>query len=281
MSFIIPIIASILQAGSFTLDKTILSIKRVTHKTYIGISFPLIALITLIIFLIFRPELSLNLFAGKFFWLILASIFIAIITNLLYYNALKSDLLSEMQTISLLRNIPLIIFAAIIFPVERNFFIIFLALIATTSIVWAHWQRGHFQIAKKTLPFMLWTLIAAPFAGIIAKSILEIWNPISFQLIQNSVIGILFLFLFSKNIKHAPIKSIPLLLLTNILSAIAWILYLFSFQISGIVFTVLIFSLQPLLVYISSIIFLKEKIHWKKLTSFIIIIITIALSQIY
>jgi len=125
MSFIFPFGASVLQAASFTLDKIILSIKRVTHKTYIGISFPLIAIFTLIIFLIFKPPLNFSLFAGKFFWLILLSIILAIATNIIFYRALKSDFLSEIQTIDLLRNIPLIIFATLIFPAERSFLIVF------------------------------------------------------------------------------------------------------------------------------------------------------------
>jgi drug/metabolite transporter (DMT)-like permease len=280
MTFILPLIASILQASSFTIDKSILNIRRLTYKNYIAISFPLIAILTWIIFLIFRPPLTTELFKGKFFYLILASFTITIITNLLFYRALKSELLSELQTISLLKDIPLIIFAAIIFPSERNIPLIILALIATISIIWSHWKKGHFHIAKKTLPYLLWIIFAASFSGIIAKEILTIWSPISFQLIRNTIAGIIFLIIFSRYIKTTPKKALPYLLLTNLLSTIAWILYFFSFQRSGIIFTVLIFSLQPLLVYLASLFLLKEKFQWKKFTAFIIILITIAISQI-
>jgi len=280
VSFIFPFSASVLQAASFTLDKVILSIKKVTYKTYVGISFPLIAIFTFIIFLIFDPPLNISLFAGKFFWLILLSIILTIATNLIFYRALKSDLLSEIQTIELFREIPLIIFAALFFPSERNFLIIFLSLIATVSIIWSHWEKGHFRVAKKTLPYLLWTLVMAPFTGILAKTILELWNPISFQLVQNGVVGVLFALIFFKSIKSAPKKSLPFLILTNILTTIAWILYFFSYQISGIVYTVLIFSLQPVLVYFASLLFLKEKFHKKKFAAFIIIILAISLSQI-
>lgn len=281
MSFIFPLAASILQAASFTLDKTILKIKRVTHKNYIAVSFPLIAIFTLIIFLIFHPPLELNLIKGKFLLYFLAIILLATITNLLFYRALKSEMLSEIETISLLKDIPLIIFAALIFPSERNPFLIILALIATGSIIWSHWERGHFHIAKKTLPYFIWIILAAPFASIIAKQILEQWSPIAFQLIKNGVMGIFFFFVFYSNIKSTPKKSLPLLLLTNFLSSIAWILYFYSYQISGIIFTVLIFSLEPLLVYLAALILLKEKFHWKKFAAFIIILATIILSQIF
>lgn len=279
MSLIFPVGAAILQATSFTLDKVILSIKRVTYKTYIGISFPLIFLFTLIIFLIFNPPLNFNLFEGKYLWLLLLSIFLIIGSNIIFYRALKHDLLSEMQTIGLLKEIPLIIFAAIIFIDERNFLVIFLALIASASIIWSHWENHHFNVAKKTFPFLLWTIIIAPFAGIISKILLEIWNPISLELIRNGIIAIIFIPLFFKNIKLVPKKAIPFFLLTNLLTTIAWILYFFSYQIMGIVQTILIFSLQPFLVYLSSVFFLKEKFHWKKFTAFIIILVAIILSQ--
>ena len=281
MSLILPISAAILQAASFTIDKFTLLIKRVTYKTYIGISFPLAFLFTLIIFLMFKPPLTLELFAGKYLWLLILSIILIIGTNVIFYRALKSDLLSEIQTISLITNIPLIIFAAFIFTDERNILIILLALITIGSVIWSHWEKGHFKIAKKTLPFLLWALIVAPFSGIISKILLEIWNPISLELVRNGAIAFLFIFMFFKSIKSVPKKALPLLLLTNLLTTTAWILYFFSFKILGITQTVLIFSLQPLLVYFSSVYFLKEEFHWKKFAAFIIILVAIFISQIF
>lgn len=279
MSFIYPLGAAILQAASFTLDKVTLSIKRVTHKTYIGISFPLIFLFTLIIFFIFKPQLTFDLFKGKILWILILSIVLIIITNIIFYRALKSDLISEMQTIDLLRNIPLIIFSALLFVDERNSLVIILALLAAGSVIWSHWEKHHFHIAKKTLPFLLWTITIAPFTGIMAKILLETWNPISLELVRSGIIAIIFIPLFFKNIKNVPKKAIPLLLLTNLLTTIAWILYFFSYQIVGIIHTVLIFSLQPLLVYFASLFFLKEKFQWKKFTAFMIILIAIIVGQ--
>ena len=281
MSLILPISAAILQAASFTIDKFTLLIKRVTYKTYIGISFPLAFLFTLIIFLMFKPPLTLELFAGKYLWLLILSIILIIGTNVIFYRALKSDLLSEIQTISLITNIPLIIFAAFIFTDERNILIILLALITIGSVIWSHWEKGHFKIAKKTFPFLVWALIVAPFSGIISKILLEIWNPISLELVRNGAIAFLFIFMFFKSIKSVPKKALPLLLLTNLLTTTAWILYFFSFKILGITQTVLIFSLQPLLVYFSSVYFLKEEFHWKKFAAFIIILVAIFISQIF
>lgn len=280
MSFILPVISAVLQSASFTLDKVTLSIKKVSYKSYNGISFPLIAIFTLIIFLIFRPSLSEEMFQLKYLLLIFISILLGIVGNLIYYRALKSDQLSEMQTISLLGSVPLILFTSIFFADERNPFVIALAIIAVSALIWSHWKKHHFKIAKKTLPFLIWVLAVSPFGGPISKTILQTWNPIALQLIKDIAIAIVFLPLFMKSVKSTPTKAIPYLLLTNILTTVAWILYFFSYQQIGIIQTVLIFSLEPMLVYFASVLFLKEKFQKKKAIAFAIILISIALAQI-
>lgn len=280
MPLIFPVGAAILQAASTTLDKVVMSVKRVTYKTYTGISFPLIFFITLIIFFIFRPPLSLSLFSGKVLWLVIISAALTIIANVMFYRALKNEKLNEIEVISLLGNIPLIIFTGFIFVSERNPFIIFLALLSSASVVWAHWRKDHFQIAKKTKLLLFWILLISPFGGIITKIILETWNPISFELVRSGIVALILGPLFFRYEKGVSLKAFLLLLATNALTSIAWILYYFSFQQFGIIQTVLIFSIQPLLVYFASICLLKEKFHWKKFVSFVIILVSIIISML-
>ncbi len=280
MNFLFPIIAAILQASSFTLDKVILSIKRVNFKTYTGVSFPLIFLITLIIFLIFRPPLSFNLLAGNLWWLLLISIGISIITNLIFYRALDDDHLGEIQTIDLLHYIPIIIFSSLIFSDERNFAVIIPAFIASAAVIWSHWDRNHFKIAKHTLPFLIWSLSAASIGALISKVLLTSWNPISLELVRSGTMALIFGLLFSKYANKISLKTFLLLLFTSIMTSIAWILFYFSYQHSGIIYTILIFSIQPLLVYIASVLILKEPLQRKKVIAFIIVLLSIGVAQI-
>lgn len=281
MSFITPVIAAVLQASSQTIDKVTLNIKKVTYKNYTAISFPLIFIFNLIIFLIFRPELSLNLFSGIFLPLLIVSVILGIGTNIIYYKALKKEKLGEMQTIGLLNRVPLILFAGLFFIDERNPVTITLALVSAFAIVWSHWEKHHFHLAKRTWPFLIWTLAISPFGGLISKKLLEIWNPISLQLVISAVEAIVFFSIFRKSLAKTPGKAIPFLIATNLLTSIAWILYFFSYKSQGIVFTVLVFSIQPLLTYFASLFLLKEKPHWKKITAFIIVLASIAISQIF
>jgi len=280
MSFLYPLGAAVFQAASATLDKVALSIKGVTYKTYTGVSFPLIFLFTLIIFLIVRPNLALESFTSKIIILILISAVFTVVTNLLYYRALKHDLLSEIQTFSLLSNIPLILLTALIFLEERNPILILLSVICVIVLIWSHYEHHHFKISKDTLPYFIWIILIAPFGGIILKIILQAIDPISLQLIRDGIMALIFIVLFFKNIKRVPRKAYLPLILTNILTSIAWILYFFSYQKSGIIYTVLIFSIQPLLVYITSIFLLKEKTNAKKIIAFVIILICIGAAQL-
>ena|SRR3989344_1694558 len=280
MPLLYPVAAAVLQAASQTIDKVTLNVKRVTYKVYNVISFPLIFFFTLIAFLIFRPALSMSQFTTLNTILITAAIVLGVITNAIYYKALKNDKLSEMQAIGLLSKIPLIIFAGIFFIEERNYITMILASIAALSLIWSHWERHHFHVAKRTWPFLIWVLIVSPFGGIIAKELLKTFNPISLHLVTSFFQAIIFFSIYRKNLKSVPKKAIALLLLTNLLTSAAWILQYFSYQISGIVFTVLILSLQPLLIYFTSIFYLKEKPNKKKIISFIIILLAIITSQI-
>jgi len=280
MSFLYPLGAAVFQAASATLDKVALSIKGVSYKTYTGVSFPLIFLFTLIIFLIVRPAFVLESFTSRIIILIVISAFFSVVTNLLYYKALKHDLLSEIQTFSLLSNIPLILLSAVIFLEERNPILILLSVICVIALIWSHYEHHHFKISKDTLPYFIWIILIAPFGGIILKIILQNIDPISLQLIRDGIMALIFIVLFFKNIKRVPKKAYFPLILTNILTSIAWILYFFSYQKSGIIYTVLIFSIQPLLVYITSIFLLKEKTNAKKIIAFVIILICIGAAQL-
>ena len=280
MNVFIPILAAVLQAGSATLDKVILSVRGLTFKHYSAVSFPLYFLITFVIFLIFRPPLSIQFFSGNLWLFILISILMIAVTNLFYYRALDHDGLGEMQTLELLSAIPIIIASSIIFADERKFVVLIPALIASSVVVWSHWEHHHFKIAKKTLPFLVWALFAAPIGASISKLLLVVWDPISLELVRTGGVALIIWPLFFKYTNKINLRSFIYLILTNFLSAVAWILFYFSYQRSGIVYTVLLFSIQPLLVYFASIFLLKEPVNLKKVVAFGVVLVSIAAAEL-
>lgn len=279
MNIFFPILAALFQASSFTIDKAILSRLRVSSISYIGASFPLIFFITLGFFLFFRPLFPLEFFAEHWL-LLLLSIVGSAVTNVLYYRALKNDTLQELQSLDLLQVIPIIIFSGAFFRDERNTFIIIPACVAAIAVAWSHWEHHHFRIGRKTLPYVAWSLAIAPLFAPISKILLTGSHPISLELIRSGGLAVMFLLLFGAPARTLSSRAWGMVLVTNTLTSAAWILFFMSFQRSGIIFTLLIFSLQPLLVYFASIVILKEPVQWKKIASFFIILLAIGFSRI-
>lgn len=280
INFLIPVFSAVSQAGSHTLDKIILSTRKTTFKTYLGISFPLFALINIVLFAILKPSFGVENFLGIAWILVLITTGISIVTNLTFYKALHDDSLGEIETLYLLRNIPIIIFSSIIFSDERNFFVILIALFASLAVLWSHFEHHHFKIAKNSLHYLVWTLVSAPLDAIILKIILQTWDPMALLLVRSIIMGMVFGFLFFKDAKNSRGKTIAMQILTNIFTSIGWLLYYLSYQKTGIVFTTLIVTLQPLLTYLASLLFLKEKFHWKKTMAFAMILLSLVPAQI-
>lgn len=280
MNSIFPFIAAIMQSASYTLDKTILSVKKVPFKAYLGISFPLLFIADLIIFTIFGLKLTPELFADNLGWLLGASIILSIGSNFIFYFALEDDTLGEIETFVLLAPIPTIIFSSLVFPDERNVFIIVLALIATFVVAITHIENYRLNIKKKTLIMLGWHLLAIPFSAGVSKILLQTWNPISFELVRDGAVAIILGGIFFNEARSANRQAFPLLLATNAISSVAWILYFTSFQKFGIVYTALLFSIQPSLTYLSSVIFLKEKLQWKRVFGFAVVLSVAVIAQI-
>ena len=280
MNFLLPVLAAILQASSRTLDKIVLSFRNVGYKTYIGVSFPMIFAITLIIFAIVRPPITVDLFQGHLLFLLILSIGLILLTNILFYRALDHDELGEMETLGLFRGLSIVLFASFIFTDERNPYILIPAVIAGTAVLWSHWEHHKFHLAKNTKWFVIESIFAAPISAATAKILLTAWNPIALEFVRAGTLAILFSPYFFRTSGKLSSKTLYTFIAINVLTTFGWIFFFFSFQSSGIVYTLLIFSIRPLLVYMASLIFLKEKFHPKKAIAFAIVLVCIIGAQI-
>jgi drug/metabolite transporter (DMT)-like permease len=280
MNSLLPLLAAVLQAGSSVADKITLNMRGVSFRTYVGVSFPLWFLVMLIIFLIFRPPLTVELFLGMTGLFFAISVGMIIASNILYYRALKHDGLGEMETLLLLSSIPVIIFSSAIFVDERKLFVVIPAFIAACAVIWSHWEKRHIHLARRTWPFFLFALVFASLRSVLQKELLLAWNPISLEFMQAAIAAIILGILFWKHARGVGLKTFYLLVLTTVFSSVAWILVGFSIQRSGIVFTGLLFAAQPLLVYFSSVLFLREKTNWKKNLAFAVVLLSIGAAQV-
>ncbi|RMD67472.1 hypothetical protein D6817_01570 [Candidatus Pacearchaeota archaeon] len=277
MSFIFPALAALLQASSFTIDKIAFRAKKINYLNFTALGFAFLFLFNLLLWLALKPGFGALTPASISLLLVSTSILIA--TNLLFYRALKKEKLAEMQTLALVSSIPLVLLSFFAFPDEKNPLSLALALLASALLVWSHWEKKHFHLAKKSYQFLLWAIFVMPFAALLTKILLNSFHPITLQLYRDTLVALILIPVLAKRAQRPALSTTALIALSSLLSSIAGVLYLFGFKTLGVIQTVLIFSAEPFLVYLSAILLLKEKIEKKKLVAFSALVILIALSQ--
>lgn len=277
---VLTLLAAVSQAGSSTIDKYIVSKQKISFKIYLIISFFLISIFTLPFFIFFgniKPE------ASQIFWLMLLLIGVTITTivNIVYYSILRHEKLSEIEPILLLAPLFTVILTSLILKEERNFLIITLAIISSLSLVWAHVRKEHFRFHRLLIPLLILSIFVSPISAIITKKLLSVYDPFSLEFIRTAL-ALFFIFLIlHPSLKSLKKKSPRYLIYTNLLTTFAWIIVYFSYIKIGIIRTVLIMNLMPMLVYLFAWIFLKEKIYWKNIVAMLIILACITITQIY
>ena len=281
MGIFSPLIAALLQAGSYTLDNAALNVRRIDWKTYTSVSFPLLMIFDALFLLIVRPAVTWSALGG------LAGIFVAVsivtgyITNALYYRALDDEDLHELQTWGVFLAIPTLIVTSVLFTDERNLVVLIPALVATAAVTWAHLGKGNgLAVRPKTIAFIGWMLVATPALAGMSKVILQSWNPIMLELVRDTSLAFIFWLTVSKGISQVNRKAWSYLLATNLCSSAAWILYYYGFQQLGIVHTMLLFSLTPVLTYVFALLFLREKFLPRRIIAFVVVLVCIAAAQL-
>lgn len=272
-------IAAVINASAANLDKYILSKEKIHWKLYLVASFFLLAIINLPLFLLFgeiQPQ------AKETIWLIALalSIILSVIVNILYYAALQHEKLSEIQPITLLAPLFTIIGASIFLKDERDTVVIILAVIAALTLAWAHLKKEHIKFHKALVPLLIYVILVAPFSAILHRKLLTIYNPFAFEFILNSVVFLALFLIYRPRWSKLHKKNPKILIITNILWTIGWILVFYSYTWIGVIRTTLIMMLSPLLVYVFARVFLKEKLYWKNVVALVIILICVTIAQI-
>lgn len=281
MHFLVPLAAAVFQAGSLALDKTVLSLERVSYKTYAGLGLPLYFLVVMGYFILFDPPFTASLFHGRLLWMMIGLVAVTVASNLLYYRALDGDRLTEMEMLTLLQSVPVVLATSLVFASERQPELIGLALVVLGAVLWSHWERRHFRMHRRTLQYVLASLLLAPASAITIKTLLAVWHPITLELVRSGGLALAMSlgFLTSGMARRIAPGAFWLLVLTNVLSATGWILFYTSVARFGLIYSILLFSIHPLLVYAASLLLLNERPEWKKNVAFVIVLAAVTTAQ--
>ena len=202
-------------------------------------------------------------------------IIISTIANYLTFVGLNRENLTEFEPLRLFQPLFVILLAFLFYVSERttSLNILIPALIASSALIFSHINKHHLKFNKYALATLFGSLFFA-IELVASKSILPYYDPLSFYLVR-----CFFVFLFSWMLFRSKLSSTKGLKMQIILIAAIWVAYRFllytGYGLYNIIFTTLMFILAPVLIYLSAIIFLKERPAWKNTVAAIVILICV------
>jgi len=278
LSLLLPIFAVLLNSISIVVDKSVLKRHRINPGVYCGWIF-LASLPFLLIATAFVPSTVLPQAAQ---WgnicILAASILLILTLNYLWYYAIKDEDLHEVQSLELIRNVPTMLFAALLFPAERSVALILLGAVATAGILSSHIHGKRFVLHKRLIPLALFLVFLSPWNASFTRILLNSWSPITLDIARFSAVVLIFLPFLYRHRSSRWKEILPPLLLSAAASSAAWVLIYYSYLASGVVETVVFLLIQPVLVYSMSSLLLRERITQRQAIGFIIAICAIGVS---
>jgi len=276
----LPIFGALLESLGIIIEKKILKFKGVNYKNYTIYGFLAIVLSMLpFIFFVWRVDKEALLIKNLliFFSVIILSVF----ANLLIFYALQKEKITEFEPAWLMQPLFTILLAFIIYSEERNFRIILLALIASSTLVITHIKKKHLNFEKPFLAVILGSFFFA-LELVISKYILPYYSPFAFYFLRCFFIFLIAALLFKNSLslkgidKKAGIYAIILGLMWASYRAIIY----YGYEQVGIVFTTLLFILSPVFLFVFAIVLFKERPTLKQTISIFIILCCVILAII-
>ncbi|MAG61822.1 hypothetical protein CMI43_03335 [Candidatus Pacearchaeota archaeon] len=277
--FQIPIIGAFLEAAGTILYKKLANRHRVTYRDFLVYGFLSIVLVSLpFLYFFWRidPLAGSNINLAILFLIITISIF----ANYFSFFAFKHKDLSKIQSIRLTLPLFTILLAFIlsfffeIYSNERNYYILFFAFIASITLFLSNIRKEHFVFDKYSWSMLLGSFLFA-IELTLSKPLVQFYHPITFYFIRSLFILIIVFAIFRDNLSTLKPVGKGLFLA----SALFWVGYrailYYGYGAFGIVFTTTILILSPVLIYLASWLFLKEKVTRRQVFSSIIIVVCI------
>lgn len=262
------------------IDKRIVSKARMDYRAYAGVSWIFYFLCVFAIFVCTSDFSNLHYsFALKPLFFLFMTMVSGGTLGVMLYRTMHKEKLNEIESFRLLQIIPVVLVTGLLFQSERNWTLIVLAIIASLALAVSHFEHHHIRIMKKSWQYLLLGFLFEPLHAISAKIVLETWDPVLMLTVRVGLLTVLFVFLFYKQMKKINTRYFPAMFFSNACTAIAMAVLYYSYKNVGVVYTVLFFSLQHMLVYSASILFFKERLVPKKALAFLVMLICVSVAE--
>jgi drug/metabolite transporter (DMT)-like permease len=265
------LIATISQAIGITLDKIILSKRKIPLQSFIPILFFFLALFTFPL-IFWRGEIDWgDFFSLKYILIYAMMIIVAFLWNILYYRGVKAEEVNEFELILMLNPLVVILLATLFFQSERNIQIVGASLLASLALIAAHVKREHIRFSKASIGLIFCVLLMS-FETILHRYLLDIFSPASLYFSRTVILFIIFALLYRPNPKNIGWAGVGLIAFTGIEGAIQFIARFYGYKDAGVVITTLMLTIAPILVYFAAYAYFREKISKKMIIAGIVIL---------
>lgn len=274
--FYIPILGAFLDTGGTVIYKILANRKDVTHRDFLVYGFGSIVMVSLP-FLFFFWEIDKLAGRNMNMAILAAIVFFSIVANYLSFLAYKHNDLAKIQSIRLTLPMFTILLAFIFsfffenYADERNYHILFFALIASVTLVVSNIRRHHFYLDKYSWAMLISSFLFA-LELTLTKSIIEFYNPVAFYFIRCLFIFVVSFSVFRDNINDIAPFDKGLFLISALFIVGYRALVYYGYATLGVVFTTTLLILSPVLIYICSWLFLKEKVTRRQVISSMVIV---------
>ena len=268
------IISTITQAFGVTLDKVVLSYRKIPVKDFIPLVFFFLSLFT-VPALFFRGSINWQeLLTLKYVLFYLLMIIIAILWNILYYHGVRSEKVQEFELILMLNPLIVILLATLFFPAERNLQILIAGLVASFALIFAHLRREHLVFSRAAL-WLIVCVILMSIETIMHRVLLNFISPASLYFSRTLLLLIFFTLFYRPNVFKLNKTSVGLIALNGLLGATQFVARFYGYRDAGVIITTLILTSAPILVYLAAYFYFKETIKKKMIVAGFIILASI------
>jgi drug/metabolite transporter (DMT)-like permease len=275
----LPVAGAFFEAIRIILEKKILIRDRINFKNftvYLFLSVILIMLPFIYLFWKVQPQALSSPNIAIFIIIVFASI----LANMLMFYSLKREKVTEIEPVRLMQPL-FVIFIAYLFSfffepyaAEKNISILFLAIIASISLIASHIKKHHFVFNKCLILALIASFLFA-LELVMTRAILDYYNPLTFYFIRGVFIFLITWIAFQPHIEGIKSRTRLMIFITGAIWVLYRIIIYYGYLSQGIIFTTTILILAPIFIFIFAVTFLKEKVTIRHIVSSIIIIICV------
>ena len=202
----------------------------------------------------------------QYLWLLLAVAFLAANYNLLYYFSLEREKITAIEPMLLVNPIITILIASSFYASERSWHVYVAAGIAGLVLTWLHLRRHRLKLNLSVIALVGFAILYG-LEAVVIKQLLAVYSPLSLYLVRAVVTAIFLLVLEKGKLSHLTPRQIPYFLLIAAAAVAASTAIYSAYREIGISLTIFTLLLSPIVVYLLSALWLKEKLTWKNLVA--------------